>query len=368
MRAVAIFPATKQIRVMDNVPEPQIVASTDVKVRVLEVGVCGTDKDICAFDYGQPPAGYDYLIPGHEILAEVIAVGADVTRMKVGDLAYLMVRRPCQAPSCVACQSEHQDFCVTGQYTERGIKEAHGYLTEFVVDDQKYFAQVPEHLRSVGVLVDPITIVMKTLQEMNLVQQRLPQSSQRTSPKKPRALVIGAGAVGLTGAMAIVKRGYETFVYSAGTTPEKEQIVQAIGATYIGAEQCNVAQLIHQLKSVDFVYEAAGASQLAFELMPILNINGVFAFTGIPGKKGPFSVDTDRIMRDLVLKNQIIFGSVNASIHNCEAAVIDLNDYMTLWPETVSQLISGRFPMEAYAHLASNRSVGIKNIIQISKT
>jgi threonine dehydrogenase-like Zn-dependent dehydrogenase len=373
MRAIAIFPATKQIQVIDNVPESNITSPTEVKVKVLEVGVCGTDKDICAFNYGQPPKGLDYLIPGHEILAEVIAIGSKVSRLKVGDLTYIMVRRPCGDPSCIPCLLNHQDFCSTGNYTERGIKEHHGYLTEFIVDDEKFMAPVPKHLKSVGVLVDPITIIMKALQEMTNIQHRLPHQSRHKNDanpqgaKKHRALVIGAGAVGLTGAMAIVKRDYETFVYSAGTTSEKQNIVKAIGATYIAAETCTAEQLMQQLGSVDVVYEAAGAAQVAFDVIPILNINGIFIFTGIPGRKESLDIDLDLIMRDLVLKNQIIFGSVNASIQNCEAAVADLNDFMKLWPNIVPQLITGRFPMEEYADLASNRSTGIKNVIQITK-
>lgn len=367
MRAVAIFPGDKQIRVIDNLPVPSLTSSRDVKVRVLEVGVCGTDKDICAFNYGQPPAGCDYLIPGHEMLAEVIEVGSKVSRLSVGDLAYLMVRRPCKDVNCIGCQTNHQDFCSTGQYTERGIKEAHGYLTEVVVDDEAFFTPIPNHLREVGVLVDPITIVMKALQEVDIIQQRLPDFSRHNGAKKHRALVIGAGAVGLTGAMSIVKRGYETFVYSAGTTAEKEQIVQEIGATYLPAEHFTVEQLINKLGEVDFVYEAAGASQLAFELMSILAKNGIFAFTGIPGRKALVEVDLTEICRNLVLKNQVVFGSVNASMQNCEAAVADLNEFMSLWPKTVPRLISGRFSLEDYADLASKPSTGIKNSIQLSK-
>ncbi len=371
MRAVAVFPADKKISVIDNVPEPQLRTATDVKVKVLEVGVCGTDRDICAFNYGQPPQGSDYLIAGHEILAQVIAIGNAVSRVKVSDLVYIMVRRPCGDLSCLPCQLNHQDFCVTGKYTERGIKEAHGYLTEFVVDDEKFMAPLPPQLRDVGVLVDPLTIATKALEELEHLQSRLPQQMRHQDSENPigikhRALIIGAGPVGLVGAMATVKRGYETFVYSAGTTPEKQSLVEAFGATYIAAETCPVEQLVQQATKVNFIYGAAGAPSVAFSLTPMLDNNGVMAVTGLPGHKYAATLDVGEMMRKMVLSNQVIFGSVNASIENCEQAIADLNAFYQSWPKAVKNLITGRFAMEDYVKLASGPSVGIKNIIQIA--
>lgn len=371
MRAVAVFSKTKQIKNIDNVPEPHLTSDTDVKVKVLEVGVCGTDRDICAFNYGQAVEGYDYLIPGHEVLAEVIEVGAKVTRVRVGDLTYIMVRRPCQEPTCLPCKLNHQDFCATGKYKERGIKGAHGFLTEFVVDDETYMAPLPKHLRGVGVLVDPITIIAKALQELDNIQRRLPcqlrHHYQNPQGIKHRALVIGAGAVGLTGAMALAKRDYDTFLFSKGTTPEKENIAKSLGVIYIPAETSTAEQVIKQLGGVDFIYEAAGAAGTCLELLPALNINGVMALTGIPGGGGQLPMNSSLIERELVLRNQVIFGSVNASRENCEAAIEDLTDFVRLWPDSVAKLISNHFPMEQYATLASTHSGGIKEVIQIAK-
>ena len=128
MRAVAVFPAERQVRVIDH-PEPKIESATQAKIRMLNVGICGTDKEIVSFQYGTPPDGSDYLVIGHESLGEVIEIGSGVTRVKKGDLVVATVRRPCSHPDCITCRQGRQDFCYTGDFTERGIKQRHGYMT-----------------------------------------------------------------------------------------------------------------------------------------------------------------------------------------------------------------------------------------------
>src|SRR5471032_1458327 len=116
MKAVCVIPAQHAISTID-IPEPQLTSPSALKLRMLEVGVCGTDKEICAFDYGTPPVGSDYLVIGHESLGEVVEVGKAVTQLKRGDLVVPMVRRPCADPQCIACRSGRSDFCSTGDFT-----------------------------------------------------------------------------------------------------------------------------------------------------------------------------------------------------------------------------------------------------------
>lgn len=122
MEAIAVTPQKRKVEII-NQSEPTILSPTDVKLRMLEAGVCGTDKEICAFEYGIPPSGSEQLVIGHESLGEVVEVGLKVTRVTVGDLVVPMVRRPCPHDYCVACRSGRQDFCFTGDFQERGIKE-----------------------------------------------------------------------------------------------------------------------------------------------------------------------------------------------------------------------------------------------------
>src|SRR5918994_4826998 len=154
MKAIAVTPLKRTLEII-NQAEPHILAPTDVKLRMLEAGVCGTDREICAFEYGTPPAASEQLVIGHESLGEVVEVGPKVTRVKLGDLVVPMVRRPCPHDDCVACRSNRQDFCFTGDFKERGIKEMHGFMAQYVVDDEKYMNPVPQELRPLAVLVEP---------------------------------------------------------------------------------------------------------------------------------------------------------------------------------------------------------------------
>ena len=118
MKAVGVFPAERRFEVVDH-PEPAILKPTQVKLRMLEAGICGTDKEIVRFEYGNPPEGSPYLILGHEALGEVVDVGSSVTGLKPGDLAVPTVRRPCSNLTCAPCRSGRQDFCFTGTFTDR---------------------------------------------------------------------------------------------------------------------------------------------------------------------------------------------------------------------------------------------------------
>jgi threonine dehydrogenase-like Zn-dependent dehydrogenase len=138
MKAVAVWPARRRIGVLEQAA-PTLDSDTSVRLRVLDVGVCGTDAEICRFDYGgTPPPGEDHLIVGHEALGQVIETGSRVSRLRPGSLVVPMVRRPCSRHECSACRAGHPDFCETGAYTERGIVGAHGFLAEEVVEDERY--------------------------------------------------------------------------------------------------------------------------------------------------------------------------------------------------------------------------------------
>jgi len=362
MKAVAVFPACREVQLVDH-PEPDIQSPTQLKARILDVGVCGTDREITSFQYGTPPEGSDYLIIGHESLAQVTDVGDRVTKAKPGDLVVLTVRRPCPHASCIACRSGRQDFCYTGDYTERGIKQRHGFMTEFVVEEDGYANVVPSELRDIAVLVEPLTIAEKSMEQLRFVQERLPWDGE----EHRQALVLGAGPVGLLGAMALRIAGYQVTVYSRSPKHEEQNdIVSAIGARYIAAETQSVDEMSRAVGTIDIVYEAIGASGVAFDVIKHLGPNGVFIFTGVPGRKGPIEVDTDDIMRDVVLNNQVILGSVNAPPHSFQAAIRDLGTFVHKWPDAVRALITGRFPIDQATTTLSQGAAGIKNVIAVS--
>lgn len=367
MKAVAVAPSRRKVELLDVAP-PALDTPSAVKVRILDVGVCGTDREICAMDYGTPPDGSEHLVIGHESLGEVVEVGPAVSRVRPGDLVVPTVRRPCRHAHCAPCRAGRQDFCVTGDFHERGIKELHGFMTEFIVDDQRYMNVLPPSLRRVGVLVEPLTIAEKAMQQVDLLQQRLPWAcSVQPGPNQycHKAVVLGAGPVGLLGAMKLVAAHFDTYVYSRSDGGERRAIVEAFGAHFVPAEEVPAARLGDELGGIDLIYEAMGASQTSFEAMTALGVNGVFVFTGVPGRKAPVAIDTDLLMRNLVLRNQVVLGTVNAGDDAFAAAVADLQHFTARWPDAVEALISGRHAIADYEQLLLRRGQGIKHVIAI---
>lgn len=362
MKAVSVHPAHHTVDIID-IAEPRITAPTQVKLRMLEVGVCGTDKDICAFAYGAPPPGSDRFVLGHESLAEVMESGPAVADLRAGDLVVSTVRMPCTDAHCAPCRAGHYDFCMTGNYREHGIKELDGFMTEFVIEDRHNLHPVPRELRDVAVLVEPLTIAEKALIEVREIQRRLPWGS---GPH--RAVVLGSGPVGLLGAMVLVNAGFETCVYSRTPKPNaKANVAEGVGARYISSEQTPVEKMAEAVGNIDLIYEAAGAPQFAFEVLKHLGSNGIYVFTGVPRDQPPIVFDTELIMYNLVLKNQAVVGVVNAGPDAFDNAVRDIGVFAARWPAALRAMITGRYPMEAFHDPVMGKAGGIKNVIAISE-
>lgn len=370
MRAVGVVPGRREVRLIEH-EVPKVSAASHVKIRSLEVGVCGTDREICTFVYGAPPAGFDYLVLGHESLGEVVEVGAGVSHLKPGDLVVPSVRRPCGHESCLPCREDKQDFCFTGDFTERGIKMTHGFMTEYYVEEEKFLTYVPAELRDVAVLVEPLTVAEKGLAQVRKVQERLPWVAPGTPPNRigggKTAVVLGAGPVGILGAMVLLINGFKTFVYSRSKAPNpKAELVESIGAKYISSETETVDQLAERVGSIDLVYEAVGKAKISYDVLRILGLNGIYVFTGIPAPKPAIDVEADLIMRNLVLKNQAVVGTVNADREAFEGAIRDLGIFLKRWPAAVRSLITGRYKIEQYRDLLLGRATGIKNVIALA--
>ncbi len=371
MRAIGVVPKKREVCLFDSHPHPLISDDFEVKVKALEIGICGTDREICTFVYGAPPAGQDYLVLGHESLGEVVEIGTKVTGLKVGDLVVPSVRRPCDDPTCQSCQEDRQDFCFSNRFRERGINGIHGFMTEFYVDHDKYLNPVPVSLRDCAVLVEPLTVAEKGLAQVWKTQSRLPWV-KKNSPENQmgqglNAVVLGAGPIGILGAMALVARGFKTFVYSRSKKPNmKADLVESFGATYISSEVETPQQLAERVGNIDLIYEALGVSKVSFDVMRVLGMNGIYVFTGIPSQKPAIPVMADELMRNFVLKNQAIVGTVNADRAAFENAIKDLVIFKNRWPQALNQVITGRYSMEHYRELlVREEKTGIKNVITL---
>jgi len=370
MRAIAVFPGERAVRVVDH-PEPQLEGDSEVLLEMLDVGICGTDREITRFEYGSPPTGSQYLVLGHESLARVLEVGRAVTRVKPGNLVVTMVRRPCGRPECSACASGRQDFCFTGEFTERGIKGRHGFMTERVVDAQHFMHVVPDRLREVGVLVEPLTIAEKALIQVWDVYRRLPWTAAGVaagSGHGQKAVVLGAGAVGLLGAMALLVRGFETWVYSLEPRDSPNaRCVEAAGARYLSSATTSLDALVGAAGKIDLVYEATGVAGVAFQALMKLGVNGVFVLTGVPGRKGPMEIPEGVLMRNLVLKNQLVFGTVNAGPDAFQAAIEDLAAFHDRWPAQLRAFITDRHSPEEAPALLTRPAAGIKSVVSFAE-
>lgn len=361
MRALAVFPRRRDVNVIDR-PEPGDPGPRQVLLRILEVGICGTDREIASFVYGSPPEGADHFILGHEALAEVEAVGSGVEHLRPGQLVVPVVRQPCREVSCYPCRGGRQDFCVTGRFRERGIVGADGFMVEKVVDDLDNLVPVPHALRDVAVLVEPLTVAAKALSQLRRFKGRLPEGS----PYR-RALVLGAGPLGLLAAMVSVAGGWETIVYSRQPAGgDVAAFVHGLGARYVSSADLEPSRLATVSGPFNVIFEAAGHSPLAFAALESLGTNGVCVLTGFPGHRPPTSIDTDLLMRSMVLKNQIVFGTVNAGLEDYVEAVHLLEQFMGLFPDSTRGLITGRFPLDQASALLSAGSGGIKSIVRIA--
>ncbi len=370
MKAVAVWPATRRVALEERT-SPAIGSPTSVRLRVLDVGVCGTDAEICRFDYGgTPPPGEDHLVVGHEAMGQVVEVGSAVSGLAPGDLVVPMVRRPCGRPDCAACGAGHPDFCETGAYTERGIVGAHGFLAEEVVEEERYLVPLAADLREVGVLTEPLTIAEKALRQFLEVRRRLPWlhgAADADVLAGRRALVLGAGPVGLLGCMLLRLRGLNVTLYSRGSASGRRAgLVESLDADYLSSGDVSTSELSKRIGRIDLIYEAAGASQLAFDALEQLGPNGVFIFTGVPGRKHRIEVAGDAIMRRLVLQNQTVLGTVNADRIDFESAARDLVGIRKAWPGALEAVITGRYPMTEFCRRATDGD-GIKDVIEVSR-
>ncbi len=364
MKACVLVPGTRTIRVTDR-PEPQVSRPGDVKLRVLSVGICGTDREEAAGGRARAPRGSDELVIGHEMAGQVVAVGPSVSTVRPGDFGVFTVRRGCGA--CPSCESGRPDMCSTGNYLERGIWGLDGYQSEYVVDDQRYLVPVPAPLADVAVLTEPLSVAEKAVDEAVRVQRaRLPGANGSAEWLAGNTcLVAGLGPIGLLAAMVLRLRGANVLgldVVDAAT--RRPSWLEAIGGKYLDGRRFSMEQ-VRQQGRVDVIVEAAGIARLEFDLLDALAPDGVYVLTGIPGDVRPFPVNGGQLVQRLVLGNQAMIGSVNASRDHFATAVDDLGRARQRWSGLVEQLITNRhsYPDVATA-LSQHPPDEIKSIVE----
>jgi threonine dehydrogenase-like Zn-dependent dehydrogenase len=343
LKAIILQPGTKNIRLNDWV-EPQIHRPTELKARVLLVGICGTDREEASGGRANAPAGESELIIGHEMLAEVVEIGKKVSHFQVGDRVVITVRRGCSL--CEACLAFRSDYCMTGKYTERGIKGAHGFQSTFVVDDEIYGVKVPQSLGDAAVLAEPMSVVQKAIEETILIQSR--RLSWLKDPldwlKGKTACVAGLGPIGMLAALVLRLKGAQVVgLDRSAADGTRAQLLKAMGGSYINDKTFDTVAFKKQHPDIQLIVDAAGVAKFDFDLISLLGINGILVLTGVPGEQPQLSIDGSRLFRQLVLCNQVVVGSVNESIAHFAQGLKDLETASQKWPGVVEKFITHRF-------------------------
>lgn len=357
MKAVVVTPRKAGSGRLVEAPDPQ-PRNGEVLVQVREVGLDGTDAEILEGQYGEAPPGDDYLIIGHESLGRVAKVTEGVEELSPGDWVVAIVRRPDPVP-CRNCAAGEWDMCLNGQYTERGIKGRHGFLAEFYTEAPNYLVKVPAELSNVAVLLEPLSIVEKAVEQIKRIQSRLVWQPER-------AVVLGAGPIGLLAGMLLALEGIDVHFYDMTEGGIKRELAEATGAHYIWAKE---RKLGHELEAsigpVDIIVEATGYSPLAFDAMDMVAPNGIVCLTGVSGGGRKLEVSADHLNLEMVLSNKVVFGTVNANHHHFESGVRHLQEIEVRWPGLLSKMITRRLPLKDFGDVLEPSPGHVKSIVEM---
>jgi threonine dehydrogenase-like Zn-dependent dehydrogenase len=335
---------------LTELPEP-VPADGELLVDGLAVGVCGTDREIIAGEYGFAPVGADRLVLGHESLGRV-RTAPQGSGFAPGDLVVGVVRRPDPVP-CGACAHGEFDMCRNGRYTERGIKEIDGYAAQRWTLDPAYAVRLDPRLRDVGVLMEPTSVVAKAWEQIERI-------GRRAWFEPTTVLVTGAGPIGLLAALLGVQRGLDVHVLDIATEGAKPEAVHALGARYHSAGMKEAVEGVPP----DIIIEATGVSDLVFQAMASTASYGIVCLTGVSPVGRKASVDLGSANRSMVLENDAVVGSVNANLRHYEAAAQALGAADPGW---LGRLISRRVPLERYAEAFVHQSDDIKVVITLGE-
>jgi threonine dehydrogenase-like Zn-dependent dehydrogenase len=335
MKAIAVVPGCPNSAHLAELPRPTLADVPNgrgVLVKVLRVGVDGTDKEINAAEYGMAPPGASVLIIGHESFGRVEAVGPNVTELSPGDYVVATVRRP---GGSIYDRIGTYDMTTDDTYFERGINLRHGYLTEYYVDEPEYIVKLPAALREVGVLLEPLTVVEKGITQAYEIQRRLRVWRPR------RAAVMGAGTIGLLAALVLRLRGLEVTVFGRTAAPYlNSDLIQMLGARYESTATTPIVDGARRYGPFDLIFEATGASSVVFESMQALAKNGVLVLSSVTGGDRMIEVPADRINLEFVLGNKVMVGTVNANREYFELGVKDMTHAEAQYPGWLRRLLT----------------------------
>ncbi len=344
MRAITVEPGVANSARLEQVAEPD-PSQGAIVVRTLAMGVCGTDIEIVHGEYGEAPPGAKRLILGHESLGEVVEA-PESSGLKPGQHVAGIVRRPDPVP-CVSCAHGEWDMCVNGQYTEHGIKGLHGFGADYFRVAEGFAVPVDASLGLTGVLMEPTSVVAKAWDQIDRIVAR--------AVWRPKTvLVTGAGPIGLLAALLGVQRGHSVHVLDRVTDGPKPGLVRDLGAEY------HTDAADHLKDRIDVVIECTGVGELILQVLSVVAPAGIVCLTGVSSHGRSWPVDMQGLNRELVLENNVIFGSVNANRRHYEAAAEGLAKADRAW---LNRLITRQVPAEKWSDALSRTPADVKPII-----
>ena len=344
MQALVVRPGEAHSTHVADVSQPG-VRDGEVAVRALEVGVCGTDREISEGLFGVAPAGDEELVLGHEFIGVVERDGHGFAR---GDLVTAIVRRSCS--HCLACHEGAPDSCLTGDYGERGITRLHGFARQLLGEDPTQLIAVPRSLGRLGVLVEPASICERAIRHVRAIGGRQPWEPQR-------ALVLGAGAIGMLSTTILRLAGMD--VWTGALDPAdgpRAQLVAASGARYVSTAE-TLDALREEVGGFDVVIEATGKADVMAATLGLLRRSGVACLLGLDPRRQTVELDGPVLAVDTILENRVLFGSVNANRVDWLAAVESLDRARERWPDLLAEFVGLRVPLDRYAEAFAHDGV-----------
>jgi threonine dehydrogenase-like Zn-dependent dehydrogenase len=332
---------------VEEVPAPEVDYG-ELLVRGRLVGVCGTDREIAGGSYGEPPPDQEKLIIGHEGLGEVLEAPAD-SGFERGDLVVGIVRRPDPAP-CPACAAGEWDMCRNNGFAERGIVRSHGYGSERWRLEPEFAVRIPRRLGDLGVLLEPASVLAKAWDQVDRI-------SMRAFFLPGRALITGAGPIGLMACLLGVQRGYEVHVVDLASGGPKRDLVEELGARYHAGDAANLDV------EFDVIVECTGLGVVGRAAASRLASGGIMCLTGIMDPKDAPDLNATALNRAMVLNNQVLFGTVNAGRRHWQQAVGSLAAADHEW---LQGLVTRRVPLTRWRDALERQPDDIKVVIDLT--
>lgn len=352
MKAVAFSPEDEKLDIISReIPD---ISDNEVLVKVKEVGLDGTDKEIIEGSIGQLPKDKDNLVIGHESLGEVEKVGDKVDNFEPGDLVVATVRRP---DDCINCQNGELDMCLKGNYTERGIKGEDGYLKEFYKEKPEFLIKIPKELEDIGVLLEPMSVAEKAVRMGYEVQKRMIW-------KPEIGLVTGSGTLGLLISFLLKLKGLEVSIMDLEDNDYKNKIFSRLSINHFNAKNIELHDIPNELgKQIDIILEATGDSGVALHSMLVVGTNGVVVLLSVTGGSKEITLCSDCLNEGMVLQNKAVVGSVNSNRIDFEQGILDLKKINRKWPGLIDKLITVRYKIEEIDRAIESLNENIKSVV-----